>query len=114
MVRRKSNSTTPRKQRDGESSKLEGTLPEIDDKTFSPSSSQHEGTNQSGKNVGDNSPIPMDIEMSEGDLEDARQQAVMRRLLTPKPIEGKDNWGILPEPETECDQALQVINFNFL
>ncbi|CAG8525739.1 6528_t:CDS:2 [Diversispora eburnea] len=97
LVRRKSNNSTPHKQRDGESS-----LSKFEVKSFSPSS-QQDMTDRLGKNIDDNSLIPMDIEI----VEDAQQQAAMRQLLTPKPIEGKDNWGILTEPETECDQALK-------
>ncbi|RIB18151.1 HCNGP-like protein [Gigaspora rosea] len=40
----------------------------------------------------------------------------MRKLLTPNPIEGRENWGIPPEPETECDPILQekIVHFHSL
>ncbi|RGB26988.1 HCNGP-like protein [Rhizophagus diaphanus] len=47
-----------------------------------------------------------DTQFDESDY--ANRQVLMRQLLTPKPIEGKDNWGIPPEPEKECDQDLQA------
>ncbi|CAG8440477.1 10952_t:CDS:2 [Acaulospora colombiana] len=51
--------------------------------------------------------IPMEIEVPPDEPVDFQQKIAMRRLLTPKSIEGMENWGIPPEPETECDQALQ-------
>jgi hypothetical protein len=51
-------------------------------------------------------PVEMDTQLDESEY--AHRQILMRQLLTPQPIEGKDNWGIPPEPEEECDQKLQV------
>ncbi|KAI8384293.1 HCNGP-like protein-domain-containing protein [Radiomyces spectabilis] len=44
------------------------------------------------------------------ELERARQR---KALLKAKPIEGLDNWGILPEPEEECDpdREAQIMHY---
>ena len=35
-----------------------------------------------------------------------------KALLTPKPIEGVDNWGIPVEPDTPCD-ADRLVNITY-
>ncbi|RUS12883.1 HCNGP-like protein-domain-containing protein, partial [Endogone sp. FLAS-F59071] len=40
--------------------------------------------------------------------EEERKKKRMRELLKPKPIEGVEDWGLLPEPEGECDPELEV------
>lgn len=40
--------------------------------------------------------------------EEERKKRRMRELLKPKPIEGVEDWGLLPEPEGECDPELEV------
>jgi hypothetical protein len=65
---------------------------------------------QQKSDTGDNiSTTPMEMDTQYDESEYANRQVLMRQLLTPKPIEGKDNWGIPLEPEEECDQNLQVL-----
>ncbi|RIA80607.1 HCNGP-like protein [Glomus cerebriforme] len=56
----------------------------------------------------------MEMDKQFDESEYANRRVLMRQLLTPQPIEGKDNWGIPPEPEEECDQSLQIVHFHLL
>lgn len=49
-----------------------------------------------------------DTPLAQAPLDGPEELAAIRLLLRPPPIEGQQNWGILPEPEEPCDPALEV------
>lgn len=48
-------------------------------------------------------PVPIPAALRQQD--EARRR---RALLAPKPIDGIENWGIPPEPDTACDEERAV------
>lgn len=55
--------------------------------------------------------LPSTVLRNLGDIEAIRQR---RALLRPLPIEGVENWGIPPEPETPCDPEREAKVAHFL
>ncbi|CAG8797349.1 21653_t:CDS:2, partial [Gigaspora margarita] len=117
LIRRRGNNTISQKPRDEESTSPKvGTSPKVVAHTLSPQSDTAKCSDKQEKHISDDKPIISDEQMLLDDSEDARQHSAMRKLLTPNPIEGRENWGIPPEPETECDPILQekIVHFHSL
>ncbi|CAG8648989.1 7527_t:CDS:2 [Cetraspora pellucida] len=102
LIRRRGNNTISQKPRYEES-----TSPKVTGNTLPPQSDTVNCPDKQEKHISDDNPIIPNEQISTDDSEDVRQHSAMRQLLTPKPIEGRENWGIPPEPETECDPILQ-------
>jgi hypothetical protein len=110
LVRRKSNNSTPHKQRDSLSTsptKQAISSPVVN--IPSPHKEVAEPVEQSKNDTGDITAAPVEMDTQLDESEYANRRILMRQLLTPRPIDGEDNWGIPLEPETECDQNLQVL-----
>lgn len=109
MVRRKGNNSTPHKQRDGLSTSPKPAISSPVINIPSPHREVAEPVEQPKNDTGDITTAPVEVNAQFDESEYANRQILMRQLLTPQPIEGKDNWGIPLEPEEECDQNLQVL-----
>ncbi|CAG8597093.1 11371_t:CDS:2, partial [Racocetra fulgida] len=106
--RRGNNNTVSQKPRYEESTSPKvGTSPNVTGNTLSPQSDTTKCPDKQEKHISDDKPIIPNEQILADESEDARQHSAMRQLLTPKPIEGRENWGIPPEPESECDPILQ-------
>ncbi|CAG8655486.1 16090_t:CDS:2, partial [Dentiscutata erythropus] len=117
LIRRRGNNTISQKPRYEESTSPKvGTSPKIAGHTLSPQSDTAKSSDKQEKHISDDKPIISNEQLLSDDSEDARQHSAMRKLLTPKSIEGRENWGIPPEPEAECDPILQekIVHFHSL